>query len=73
MHLDRAAAGAGLLHQLEVMAVAPHELDLEMRSADDFLPHTDLDHLAGTWSAEEASAFDRRTKAFEVVDEELWR
>ena len=35
--------------------------------------HTDLDHLAGTWSAEEAKAFARRTEAFEAVDEELWR
>ena len=35
--------------------------------------HTDLDHLAGTWSAEEAKAFARRTAAFETVDEELWK
>jgi hypothetical protein len=35
--------------------------------------HTDLDHLAGTWSAAEAKAFLRRTEAFEAVDEELRR
>lgn len=35
--------------------------------------HTDLDHLAGTWSAEEAKAFARRAAAFETVDEELWK
>jgi plasmid stability protein len=35
--------------------------------------HTDLDHLAGTWSAEDAKAFARRTAAFETVDEELWK
>ena len=35
--------------------------------------HTDLDHLAGTWSAKEAREFAQRMKAFEVVDEELWR
>ena len=35
--------------------------------------HTDLDHLAGTWSAEEAKEFAQRTEAFEAVDEELWR
>ena len=35
--------------------------------------HTDLDHLAGTWDAKEAREFAQRTKAFEVVDEELWR
>jgi plasmid stability protein len=35
--------------------------------------HTDLDHLAGTWSAKEAREFAQRTQAFETVDEELWR
>jgi len=35
--------------------------------------HTDLDHLAGTWSAREAGEFAQRTKAFEAVDEEIWR
>ncbi|MHB8836957.1 MAG: antitoxin [Candidatus Methylomirabilia bacterium] len=35
--------------------------------------HTDLDHLAGTWDAREARAFAQLTKAFEEVDEELWR
>ena len=35
--------------------------------------HTDLDHLAGNWSAKEAGDFARRTEAFEAVDEELWR
>ena len=35
--------------------------------------HTDLDHLAGTWSAKEAGDFARRTESFEAVDEALWR
>jgi len=35
--------------------------------------HTDLDHLAGVWSAKEARDFAQRTAAFEAVDEELWR
>ena len=35
--------------------------------------HTDLDHLAGTWSDEEASAVESRLEDFEVVDEDLWR
>jgi len=35
--------------------------------------HTDLDHLAGTWSAEEANAFARRTSAFGTIDAELWK
>jgi hypothetical protein len=34
---------------------------------------TDLDHLAGTWSAEEADAFDRQLGATRRIDAELWR
>ena len=34
--------------------------------------HTELDHLAGTWSAEEAREFTDRIKAFGQVDEGLW-
>jgi len=41
---------------------------------DDESPlHTDLDHMAGTWSAEEAKAFEHRTHVFGVVDTELRR
>ncbi|MFZ3111189.1 MAG: hypothetical protein WA234_10950 [Rectinemataceae bacterium] len=34
--------------------------------------HDDLDHLAGTWSEEEAAAFERKTAEFEEIDEALW-
>ena len=34
--------------------------------------HDDLDHLAGTWSEEEAAAFERRTAGFEEIEEALW-
>jgi hypothetical protein len=33
----------------------------------------DLDHLAGTWGAEEAAAFDRYVRSARGVDAELWR
>lgn len=33
----------------------------------------DLDALAGTWSEEEAQAFERNTAAFAEVDSALWR
>ncbi|MFU8858241.1 MAG: antitoxin [Deferrisomatales bacterium] len=36
-------------------------------------PYDDLDHLAGTWTQEEADEFAQRTAAFETVDEDLWR
>lgn len=33
----------------------------------------DLDHLAGTWSDEEAAEFMNSEADFETVDEELWQ
>ncbi len=35
--------------------------------------YSDLDHLAGTWSREEAADFERITAVFEKVDEEIWK
>jgi predicted DNA-binding ribbon-helix-helix protein len=35
--------------------------------------YSDLDKLAGTWSAAEARAFDQAVASFGQVDEELWR
>lgn len=32
----------------------------------------DLDHLAGTWSAEDVKEFNENTQAFEQIDKELW-
>jgi hypothetical protein len=34
--------------------------------------HDDLDHLAGTWSAEEAEEFDRSLREQRRIDPELW-
>ena len=35
--------------------------------------HSDLDHLAGTWSETESREFEDSLAPFEAVDEELWR
>lgn len=35
--------------------------------------YDDLDALAGTWSDEEAQAFERNTAAFTEVDATLWQ
>jgi hypothetical protein len=32
----------------------------------------DLDHLAGTWSKEEAKTFQKNTSYFEKIDKDLW-
>jgi len=34
--------------------------------------HDDLDHLAGTWSQEEAAAFEQSVAGFEELDSSLW-
>lgn len=33
----------------------------------------DLDYLAGTWSEKEAQSFENTIKAFEKIDEDLWK
>jgi hypothetical protein len=35
--------------------------------------HHDLDHLAGTWTAKEADAFDAQLERQRRVDAELWK
>jgi hypothetical protein len=43
------------------------------RSAGGRQLHDDLDHLAGTWSDEEAALFDAALVEQRKVDPELWR
>lgn len=35
--------------------------------------YTDLDHLAGTWSEQDAVEFEQATAVFEKVDEDMWK
>jgi plasmid stability protein len=35
--------------------------------------YNDLEHLAGTWSAQDAAEFENATAAFEAVDEDIWK
>ncbi|MEW6218415.1 MAG: hypothetical protein AB1634_02650 [Thermodesulfobacteriota bacterium] len=42
-------------------------------SAKGITLHTDLDHLAGTWSQEDADEFSARITTLSEVDETLWR
>ena len=35
--------------------------------------YDDLDHLAGTWSAQDAAEFESATAVFENVDEDMWK
>ena len=33
----------------------------------------DLDHLAGTWTKEERSAFEKNTHSFSEIDGDMWK
>ncbi len=35
--------------------------------------YDDLDHLAGTWNAQDLAEFERATAVFEKVDEDMWK
>ena len=35
--------------------------------------YDDLDHLADTWSAQDAAEFESATAIFEKVDEDMWK
>ncbi|KAA3610490.1 MAG: hypothetical protein D8M58_05235 [Calditrichaeota bacterium] len=35
--------------------------------------HHDLDHLAGTWNAEDAKEFDKNIEPFNKIDAEIWK
>ena len=35
--------------------------------------HTDLDHLAGTWSEKDFSEFQKKIADFETVDKKMWK
>lgn len=35
--------------------------------------YDDIDHLAGTWSAQDAAEFERDTALFEAVDKDMWK
>lgn len=71
--LEREARRRGLsLNRaaLELLAEATGLVDDDRRRA---VTHCDLDALAGTWSEEEAHAFDEALRAQRQVDPKLWR
>ena len=41
-------------------------------SHEKFVNH-DLDHLAGSWTSQEAETFNNDTKSFNKIDKEMWR
>ncbi len=50
-----------------------HETLLGDTESIEFKTYDDLDHLAGTWTAEEAREFDEAVSSFDTIDEDLWK
>ncbi len=48
------------------------ETDLEAEVKTETI-YSDLDHLAGTWSEDEAADFLKATTDFNTIDNELWQ
>ena len=46
--------------------------DLVERGKDEATTYHDLDHLAGSWSEQEAAEFDRALAEQRRIDPELW-
>jgi hypothetical protein len=44
-----------------------------MDKEDIFKTYHDLDHLAGVWSEKEYKEFQKNTRQFEKIDEEIWK
>ena len=40
---------------------------------NDPVRYHDLDHLVGTWTNEEADAFDKIVRSFRTLDPDLWK
>ena len=49
------------------------EESLGLRRKPQVTRHHDLDRFAGTWTAEEAAAFDAALKGVRQIDPELWQ
>ena len=68
--IERRAREEGLSFNRTVLRMLEESLGL--RSERPRVPHQDLDHLAGTWSSEEADEFDAALSEQRRVDPGLW-
>ena len=67
----RRAKERGLSLNRAVISVLAEALDADGPAGGP--PYNDLDDLAGSWSADEAAAFDRALTALRGIDAELWK
>ena len=54
-----------------VLSIIKASLGLEKKKRSAI--HTDLDHLAGTWSEQDAAEFAGVVAEFDRVDEDIWK
>lgn len=54
-----------------VLSIIKTSLGLEKKKRSAI--HNDLDHLAGTWSEQDAAEFARVVTEFDRVDEDIWK
>jgi len=67
------ASAEGLSLNKTVLRMLEESLGLRQRGGRRRLIHHDLDHLAGTWTEEEADLFDAALADQRQVDPELWQ
>ncbi len=67
------ASEEGLSLNKTILRMLEESLGLRQRGGRRRSIHHDLDHLAGTWTEEEADAFDAALADQRQVDPELWQ
>jgi hypothetical protein len=70
--LEREAKKRGLSLNRTVLVLLREALGAA-RPEDEPTIHEDLDHLAGTWSARQADAFERKLGEQRRIDQDLWK
>ena len=72
MRLEAQARQRGLSLNRTVLALLREAIGLRHHQSGPPIEFNDLDHLAGTWSEEEAAQFDNELRKQRRIDEELW-
>jgi len=54
-----------------ILRIIKESLGIDKKRRD--AVYDDLDHLAGTWSEQDATEFESATSVFEKVDEDMWK
>ena len=68
--IERKAREAGTSLSGAVLALLEQATGLSKKRRED---HHDLDHLAGSWSPEQARAFEKTLAQQRLIDPEVWK